>query len=78
MTDSIFVPTIKPGTYRHYKDKLYQVIGVGLHSETQEPVVIYKPLYKSDAEFWVRPYDMFVESVDVDGTKVPRFERISD
>lgn len=77
MSDSLFVPMLKTGTYRHYKDKLYQVIGVALHSETQEPVVVYKPLYKSDAELWVRPYDMFVENIIVDGKEIPRFKYVS-
>lgn len=76
MSDQLSVPTIQPGIYRHYKDKLYEVIGVALHSETHEPVVVYKPLYKSDAEFWVRPHGMFVEHVEVDGQRVPRFEYV--
>lgn len=72
------MPDLKPGVYRHYKNKMYQVIGVALHSETNEPVVVYKPLYESDAELWVRPYDMFTENVVVDGRKIPRFARVSD
>jgi len=68
------------GTYRHYKGKEYEVIGIARHSETLEELVIYKALYKSD-EFgenalWVRPKKMFFENVIVNGKKVPRFERI--
>lgn len=78
MSDTLHVPTIKPGIYRHYKDKQYQVIGIALHSETQEPLVVYKPLYESDAEFWVRPYDMFVETVTVEDEQIPRFEYVEN
>jgi len=78
MTDIPEVPAIRAGTYRHYKDKLYLVLGIALHSETHEVLVVYKPLYKSDAEFWVRPYGMFMETVTIDGKTVPRFEYIGD
>jgi len=72
------IPLIEAGVYEHYKGKLYEVIGVGLDSETTTPVVIYIPLYASDVPFWVRSYEMFLEFVDVDGTKVRRFEKISE
>lgn len=78
MSDSLYVPSITPGIYRHYKDKLYEVLGVALHSETQEPMVVYKPMYDSDAEFWIRPYEMFVETVSVEGKVIPRFELVKD
>jgi hypothetical protein len=71
-------PTLEAGIYKHYKGKHYEVIGVALHSETLEPVVVYKPLYESVSEYWVRPYDMFVENVLVDGISVPRFARIKE
>jgi hypothetical protein len=77
MSDSeLSVPTIEPGTYEHFKGKRYHVIGVALHSETQEPMVVYKPLYDSPSEFWVRPYDMFTETVERDGRIFPRFRKI--
>lgn len=67
-----------PGTYRHYKGKLYQVVGTALHSETLEPMVVYKTLYATDTrpvgQLWVRPAAMFMEQVEVDGKQVPRFE----
>lgn len=64
--------TVTPGTYRHYKDKLYQVIGVATHSESGEQLVVYRPLYGEGA-LWVRPLAMFCETVTVDGRNVPRF-----
>jgi len=71
------IPTIEPGIYLHYKNKKYEVLGVAMHSETQEPLVVYKPLYESMSEYWVRPYDMFVENVEVDGKVTPRFKKVS-
>lgn len=69
---------IQTGKYKHYKGKEYEVIGLAHHSETLEPLVVYKALYNSD-EFgpnaiWVRPFDMFIEKVDVGGKEVSRFE----
>lgn len=64
---------IKPGKYKHYKGNDYEVIGVAQHSEDESHLVVYRPLY-GDRGLWVRPYDMFVESVDVDGKTVSRFK----
>lgn len=61
-----------PGRYRHYKGNEYEVIGVARHSETDERVVVYRPLY-NDTGLWVRPLAMFAETVTVDGQTVPRF-----
>jgi cyclomaltodextrinase / maltogenic alpha-amylase / neopullulanase len=66
---------LKLGKYRHYKGNEYQVIGIAKHSETLEDLVVYKKLY-DDHGLWVRPLKMFIEKVDVDGKKVPRFEYI--
>jgi hypothetical protein len=70
-------PKLKKGIYRHYKNKkLYEVQNVARHTETEEWVVIYKPLYKSDfADLDVRPYEMFFEKVKdpETGKLVPRF-----
>lgn len=63
---------LKPGRYRHYKGKDYEVIGVARHSETEEELVVYRPLY-GDQGLWVRPLSMFRETVDVAGESVPRF-----
>jgi hypothetical protein len=73
--------SISPGRYRHYKGHEYDVIGIGHHSETLEPLVVYRARYDSDDfgpdALWVRPLSMFSEMVDVDGKPVPRFERIT-
>ena len=66
------------GTYKHYKGNLYEVIGVGRHSETHEDLIVYRALYDS-AEFgknalWIRPKEMFFEELTINGKKVLRFE----
>lgn len=66
------LPTIVLGRYRHYKGGEYQVLGVVRHSESLEPMVLYRPLY-NDSGDWVRPFGMFLETVEVDGRRVPRF-----
>jgi len=75
MSDLPALPALAPGRYRHYKGRDYDVIGVARHSETLEPVVVYRPLYGEGA-LWVRPHAMFVETVDIDGIKAPRFARV--
>ena len=69
--------SIKLGKYRHYKGNEYLVIGVANHSETLEPMVVYKALY-GEGELWVRPLSMWNETVEVDGAKFKRFEFIED
>lgn len=66
---------IKPGRYRHYKGKDYQVLELATHSETGETLVVYRCLY-GDYSLWVRPLAMFTESVEVAGETVPRFAYI--
>ncbi len=63
---------IKPGWYKHYKGHTYQVMGVARHSETLEELVVYK----DENHWWVRPKQMFLEKVTIDGKKVPRFKYI--
>ncbi len=63
---------IKPGVYRHYKGQDYLVTGLAHHSETREPLVVYRCLY-GDYSLWVRPEAMFRETVVIDGNTVPRF-----
>jgi cupin 2 domain-containing protein len=65
--------TVQPGRYRHYKGKEYTVLGVALHSETQEEFVVYRQEY-GDHGLWVRPKQMFSETVKVDGQDLPRFQ----
>ena len=62
----------KPGTYKHYKGGEYQVLDVVIHSETEERLVLYRPLY-GEQRLWVRPYDMFFQQVVCDNQKVDRF-----
>ena len=62
---------IRPGRYRHFKGGLYQVIGTALHSETREPMVVYRALY-GDGGLWVRPASMWSEHVERDGYSGPR------
>ena len=66
---------MKPGKYRHYKGNEYQVIDLATHSETEEKLVLYHPLYGEQA-LWVRPLDMFEEMVEVEGKQVPRFQYV--
>ena len=69
--------TVKPGRYRHYKGKDYVVFGVARHSETEEEMVVYRTDY-GDKSLWVRPKQMFQQTIVVDGKEVPRFEFLSD
>jgi hypothetical protein len=68
---------IKPGIYRHFKGKEYQVIGLASHSETSEELVVYRALY-GKKELWARPLAMFLEAVEVNGVKEPRFRFFRD
>lgn len=67
--------TIEPGTYRHFKGALYAVVGVARHSETEEQMVVYRPL-SGEQGLWVRPVAMWNENVERDGYSGPRFTRI--
>ncbi len=66
------LPEAQPGRYRHYKGGEYEVVGVARHSETLEPLVVYRPLYNASG-WWVRPHAMFFEHIEVDGRWQPRF-----
>ena len=66
------LPEARPGRYRHYKGGEYEVVGVARHSESLEPVVVYRPLYGAGT-LWVRPHAMFFGTVTVDGHQRPRF-----
>lgn len=66
------------GTYVHYKNRQrYEAVGIALQTETEEKLVIYKPLYKNDYELFARPYDMFFGDVEFEGKMVKRFQKIT-
>ena len=66
-----------PGRYRHYKGGLYDVVGTARHSETLEPMTLYRALY-GEGGLWVRPAAMFNEEVMIGGVRQPRFRREPD
>lgn len=77
-----FLPTykealasIQPGRYRHFKGNEYEVITIARHSETEEPMVVYRALY-GEGGVWVRPAFMWNETVERDGKTYKRFEKI--
>lgn len=63
------------GKYRHFKGNHYEVVGLAKHSETLEPLVVYRALY-GDGDLWVRPLAMFLDTVTRDGKTVYRFEEV--
>ncbi|MBQ2880852.1 MAG: DUF1653 domain-containing protein [Clostridia bacterium] len=69
--------SVKIGKYRHYKGNEYEVLCIAKHSETLEPMVVYKALY-GEGEVWVRPLYMWNETVTVDGVEVLRFTYIGE
>ena len=79
MNDDDLPPLIKtpPGRYRHYKGMLYDVLDTVRHSETLEPMTLYRALY-GQRGLWVRPAAMFEETVLIGGMPRPRFERCGD
>lgn len=68
---------IKPGKYRHFKGNLYEVIGIASHSETLEPMVVYRALYGAFG-LWVRPASMWNEWVDKEYYHGPRFTYLGE
>jgi len=66
---------LKPGKYRHFKGNEYELLYVARHSETLEPMVVYKALY-GEQGIWVRPAAMWNEAIDRDGYSGPRFAPI--
>ena len=68
---------LKNGKYQHYKGKMYEVLGVALHSETLEELVVYRQLY-GEFGLWVRPLTMFVEKVNCNGQLRDRFQFIAE
>jgi hypothetical protein len=77
MTMSDTLPALietRPGLYRHYKGLMYEVVGTVRHSESLEPMTLYRALY-GEKGLWVRPAAMFSEDVVIDGVRQPRFAR---
>jgi hypothetical protein len=67
--------SVVPGIYRHYKGQYYEVLDIGSDTETKKDFVVYRALY-GEYRLWIRALSMFVESVSVDGSNVPRFELV--
>lgn len=74
MQDALPSAEPAPGLYRHYKGNHYEVLGTATHSESGEHLVVYRPCY-GERGLWVRPLAMFVEEVEVNGRREPRFAR---
>ena len=68
---------LKKGIYKHYKGNFYEVYHTAQHSETEEWMVVYKALY-GEHGIWVRPYEMFVEQVEVNGEVLARFAYVGE
>lgn len=68
---------LKPGKYRHFKGKEYELLGTARHSETLEPMVVYRALY-GDGGLWVRPAVMWSETVHQDDYHGPRFQFLEE
>ena len=66
------LPALRPGRYRHFKGNEYELLYVARHSETMEPMVVYRALY-GEGGIWVRPAAMWSETIDRDGYHGPRF-----
>ena len=75
MSDLPPLPHTPAGRYRHHQGGEYEVVGAARHSETLEPLVVYRPLY-NESGLWVRPHAMFFGQVEVAGKWRPRFTRI--
>ena len=69
--------TVKCGRYRHFKGNEYRVLGTAKHSETQEELVVYQALYGAQ-ELWVRPTEMWHETVEREDYRGPRFVYIGE
>ena len=77
MTYEQALETIRPGRYRHFKGREYEVLAIARHSEDESPMVVYRPLY-NDHGIWVRPAEMWNETVVRDGKTFTRFVRVEE
>lgn len=66
---------LQKGKYKHFKGSTYEVLGVGIHTETKEQMVVYKE--ENTQQLWIRPLHNFLEEVEKDGKKVKRFVLLS-
>ncbi len=71
------LPQIRTGRYRHFKGNEYELLYIARHSETLEPMVVYRALY-GESGIWVRPASMWGETVEQDGKSFPRFTYIGE
>lgn len=71
------IQTIPLGKYRHFKGNEYEVIGIAKHSENEEAMVVYRALY-GDGILWIRPADMWNETIKRDGKTILRFTKIDE
>jgi hypothetical protein len=74
-------PLIENGLYKHYKGNMYKVVDIVLHTETSEWMVLYcsakeSNTHKEEVLFFVRPYEMFIEDVEIEGELFPRFTQV--
>ena len=67
---------VKQGQYKHYKGNLYELIDTVKHSETEEDLVLYRPV--DSKQLWVRPLEMFFEKVVIEGKEIDRFEYLGE
>lgn len=68
---------IRKGRWRHFKGMEYEVLGVATHSESGEPMVVYRALY-GEGGLWVRPASMWTETVEREGQTFPRFTYVGE
>lgn len=68
---------LKLGKYQHFKGNYYQVLHLAKHSETEELMVVYQPLYGEQA-IWVRPLEMFDETIERNGKSLKRFTYVDN
>lgn len=77
MTYEEAIREIPLGRYRHFKGKEYEVTAIARHSETLEPIVVYRALY-GDCALWVRPAQMWNETIERDGKVFKRFAKVEN
>jgi hypothetical protein len=80
MSEQFEIPALEPGLYQHYKGNKYSVLDVGRHTEADEYFVVYSPVKQKPGmpSVWLRPYNMFTETIEINGEMVPRFRKIEE